>query len=209
MSLPIAWVDRIFERLTVRYGDRFLNRWKGVDMDAVRFDWSNTLTGFEGWPEAIAFAFDHIDDEKPPTASMFRSLALKAPKPERLALPEPAADPERVAAELAKLAPLCRGRAEALPVDPKAWADVILKLDADGIKVNPYRLRCARFARGVPDPEPVYRAHPGASAAARASAPVAATIDSAQAMTPAEAFYAAEQAARSVGGYSSAAMACA
>lgn len=99
----MAWVDRIFTKLTVRYGDRFLNRWRGIDMDAVRNDWADTLAGFDNWPEAIAYAFEHLDDDKPPTAANFRTLAHLAPKPERLALPEPKADPARVAAELAKL----------------------------------------------------------------------------------------------------------
>lgn len=147
MSLPIAWIDRIFDRLTVRYGDRFLNRWKGIDMNAVRFDWADTLAGFENWPEAISFAFDMVDDEKPPTAAMFRTLALKAPKPERLALPEPAADPARVAAELAKLAPL-----KAAPrscVDHKAWAKTLKARHDAGEKLNMNQIRCYRNALGI------------------------------------------------------------
>jgi len=147
MSLPIAWVDRIFDRLTVRYGNRFLDRWKGVDMDAVRFDWASVLEGFEHWPEAITFAFDHIDDEKPPTAAMFRSLALKAPKPERLALPEPVARPERVAAELAKLAPL--KAMTATSVDHKAWAKRLKARHDAGERLNLNQVRCYRAALGL------------------------------------------------------------
>ena len=149
MSLPIAWVDEIFKRLTVRYGNRFLDRWKGVDMDAVRFDWSNTLAGFEGWPEAITFAFDHIDDEKPPTAAMFRSLALKAPKPERLALPEPAADPARVNAELAKLASLRTKPAQDSGHGMKAWAYRLQERHKAGEKLNMNQVRCFQTALGI------------------------------------------------------------
>lgn len=147
MSFPIAWIDRIFDRLTVRYGNRFLDRWKGVDMDAVRFDWASVLAGFDHWPEAISFAIDHLDDEKPPSATMFRTLALKAPKPERLMLPEPKADPERVAAELTKLAPL--RAAIAAPVDHKAWAKRLQERDEAGESINLNQRRCYRNALGL------------------------------------------------------------
>lgn len=147
MSLPIAWIDRIFDRLMVRYGNRFLDRWKGVDMDAVRYDWASVLAGFEQWPEAISFAIEHMDDEKPPTAAMFRSLALKAPKPERLMLPEPKAGPERVAAELAKLGPL--RAAIVAQVDYKAWAKRLQERDAAGESINLNQRRCYRNAFGL------------------------------------------------------------
>jgi hypothetical protein len=149
MSLPIAWIDRIFDRLTVRYGNRFLDRWKGVNMDAVRYDWSSTLAGFEGWPEAIAFAFGLIDDEKPPTAAMFRSLALKAPKPERLALPEPAADPDRIAAEIAKLEHLRTKPAADSGHGMKAWAYRLKARDEAGESINMNQRRCYHAALGA------------------------------------------------------------
>jgi hypothetical protein len=149
MSLPIAWIDRIFDRLTVRYGNRFLDRWKGVNMDAVRYDWSSTLAGLKGWPEAIAFAFGLIDDEKPPTAAMFRSLALKAPKPERLALPEPAADPDRIAAEIAKLEHLRTKPAADSGHGMKAWAYRLKARDEAGESINMNQRRCYQAALGM------------------------------------------------------------
>lgn len=85
--------------------------------------------------------------------------------------------------------------------DGRDWARRIIAKHADGQQVNLYPLRLAREVLGVPKPAPVVRGRPGA---ARARAPVEPPAP-AQAMTPAEAFYAAEQ--DSVGGYSSAAMA--
>jgi len=146
MSLPIAWIDRIFERLTVRYGDRFTARWKGVDMDAVRHDWATVLAGFEHWPEAITFAFDTLDDEKPPTAAVFRSLALKAPKPTRLALPEPQADPSRLAAEFEKLATVRTAATLQRIIDHKAWAKRLKARHEAGDKLNENQIRCYRAA---------------------------------------------------------------
>ena len=36
MSLPLIWVDHIFEKLTVTYGQQFLGRWRDVDLNAVK-----------------------------------------------------------------------------------------------------------------------------------------------------------------------------
>jgi hypothetical protein len=101
-----------------------------------------------------------------------------------------------VAAELARLAPLCRSRAKDAPVDPKAWARKIMQRHESGKKINVYPLRCARQALGLPEPEPVYRTRPSAARADHVPAPPPAAPAPAQAMTPAEAYFAAEQAAR-------------
>lgn len=147
MSLSLAWTDRIFDRLCVRYGVRFLNQWKGMDMDAVRCDWADVLSGFEKWPEAIAFAIDHLEDEKPPTATMFRAIALKAPKPENLALPEPKSDPSRVAEELAKLMPI--KMKTTTHVDHNAWAKALQTRHEAGDRLNTNQVRCYRLAMGI------------------------------------------------------------
>ncbi len=89
--------------------------------------------------------------------------------------------------------------------DGKDWARRIMRRHAAGEKINLYPLHLAREVLGVEEPAPAHRGRP---IAARTSAPVA-PRHPVQAMTPAEAFYAAEQAARSAGGYTSAATACA
>jgi hypothetical protein len=68
-----------------------------------------------------------------------------------------------------------------------------------GKKINIYPLRCARQALGLPEPEPVYRTRHGAVRADHAATAPPATPAPAQAMTPAEAYFAAEQAARHSG----------
>lgn len=145
MPLPTNWVDEIFARLTVRYGAAFLHRWTsvGIDLERARQDFANELSGFENWPEAIKFAFANLDPEKPPTAAMFRAIALKAPKPDRPALPEPAADPERAALELKKLAPVRNMQGA---VDHKAWARRIMARHEAGESINLTTLRFAREA---------------------------------------------------------------
>ena len=103
MSLPIAWVEKIFRKLTLVYGRDFTARWEGLKSEDVIDDWAEELSGFANWPEAISWALQNMPEGKPPTVIEFRAICLKAPKPNRPALPEPKADPERVATAMAKL----------------------------------------------------------------------------------------------------------
>lgn len=146
MSLPTAWVDRIFEKLSLAYGRDFLGRWEGIDLNAVKSDWSHELAGFERFPEAIAHALTHLDPAKPPTVFQFRELARKAPRPEDKQLPAPKASPEVVAEQLKRLAPMLV-RAE--PRADKGWAHAIMSRVNAGERLNPTTVRFAREAVGV------------------------------------------------------------
>lgn len=143
MSLPIPWIEKIFSKLTVAYGNEFLNRWKGIDINDVKTDWSDCLTGYQQSPQAIAFALENLPDSKAPTAQEFRALCRRAPASSAPQLPEPKADPARVAAELAKLAPVRQAHAR---VDHKAWAKTILANNEAGHKLNPTTLLFAKQA---------------------------------------------------------------
>lgn len=146
MSLPSQWVDRIFEKLTLVYGQAFLARWRDLDLDAVKFDWAKELDGFERHPAAIAFALQNLDADKPPTVLMFRAIACRAPAAVLPTLPAPKADPERVAAELAKLAPL---RAAAQPAHGmKDWAYRLKSRYDAGEKLNSNQIKCFQVALG-------------------------------------------------------------
>lgn len=147
MSLPLPWVDKIFEKLVLVYGQAFLARWRDLDLDAVKHDWAHELAGFEQHPQAIAHALQALPPDKPPTVLQFRDLARKAPLPELPRLPHAPADAARVAAELERLAPL----REAVPggVDHRAWARQITARHSRGERVNRTVLRFARQALGV------------------------------------------------------------
>jgi hypothetical protein len=126
MSLPLPWVDRIFDKLTLTYGQSFLSRWRDLDLNAVKSDWMHELSGFEKAPHAIAHALSNLP-ENPPTVIQFRALARTAPAAEVPALPEPKADPERLKAELAKLAPIREQIASTTTAkDCRKWARDIL-----------------------------------------------------------------------------------
>lgn len=121
MSLPLPWVDRIFEKLALTYGQQFLGRWRDMDLDAVKNDWASNLAAFERYPQAIAYALDNLDPEKPPTVLVFRNIAARSPNMDVPRLDEPKADPARVAAEFAKLAPM-RESLRASPINRLDWA---------------------------------------------------------------------------------------
>ena len=75
MSIPVEWVDRIFERLTVLFGRRFGDLYAGVDQDRLREAWAIELGGFRGHPERIAKALQSCKGaQHPPTLSEFVSL---------------------------------------------------------------------------------------------------------------------------------------
>lgn len=147
MSLPLPWVDKIFSKMALVYGRDFINRWEGLELSDVKTDWGHELAGFENWPEAIAHALSNLPPDRAPTVLQFRDLARKAPKPDRPALPEPVANPERVAAELRKLAPILK-KADG-PYDHKAWARRIVASHDAGQMVRPISLRFAREALGL------------------------------------------------------------
>lgn len=95
MPMPSAWIDKIFMKLELTYGHRFLSQWTGVDSSVIKADWAHELDGFEKHPESIAYALKHLPTEQPPTVLVFRNLCRNAPLPEFKALPAPEVDKEK------------------------------------------------------------------------------------------------------------------
>lgn len=115
MSLPAAWVDRIFHRLTMVFGRDFLSRYEGLSTDDVKAECAEDLAGFQQSPAAIKFALEILPSDKPPTSLQFRDLCRKAPQYAPKALPAPAPDPAIAAKALEALKPARR-------TDPLQWA---------------------------------------------------------------------------------------
>lgn len=150
MSLPLQTVDRLFDRLAATYGVAWARQWQGVDSGAVKSMWGHELGGYANRLKVIAWALENLP-ERCPNLIEFRNLCRQAPAIEVPKLPEPPADPERLRAELAKLAPI-KAAAKAQNYDPKAWADRILARVANGEKVSPTVVQMAKQARR-PTPE--------------------------------------------------------
>lgn len=72
MPLPLPYVERIHQRLLVRYGSAWVSKWAGVDQAAIQADWAEVLDGMK--PEAIKAALANLPEDFPPTATAFRRL---------------------------------------------------------------------------------------------------------------------------------------
>jgi len=45
-SLPTSWMDRLFQRLSVMYGSKFLDMWANMDIQEVKLAWGEDLAGY-------------------------------------------------------------------------------------------------------------------------------------------------------------------
>lgn len=145
MSLPSKAIDRLFDRLAATYGAEWVNRWQGLDSQAVKSLWGHELSAYATRLEAIAWALENLPP-RAPNAIEFKQLCRNAPAPEMPKLPEPKADPERLKAELAKLGEMRAKLSTGPTVDHRAWARRIMGRYEGGEKVNPTTLRFAREA---------------------------------------------------------------
>lgn len=142
MSLPADWIDMVFEKLTLVYGQQFLRRWADVDLAKVKADWAHELSGFENHPKAIAYALQNLPADQPPTVLQFRSIARRAPPEDLPRLDAPKVTPSVMAAERAKLAKLLQ---DSEPTPSTAWAYRIVARAEAGERVSPTVLGMARF----------------------------------------------------------------
>lgn len=85
------WVDKLFARLQVRYGNAWSRQWAGIDADAVKADWASVLGQlYERNPKAIVYGLDNLPDTLP-SVTAFLKLCANAPS-EQKQLPAPVAD---------------------------------------------------------------------------------------------------------------------
>lgn len=101
MALPSEWIERLFTRLELAYGHRFLSQWPGIDPAVVKADWAEKLDGFENHREALQFALANLPADNPVNAMQFRDLARRAPDKPVKALPAPPPDKSKAAEALA------------------------------------------------------------------------------------------------------------
>ena len=143
MTQPI---DRLFERLSMTYGNAWDNSIGSAPLNEIKTFWMNQLSGFMQSKEsmmAISWALNHLP-ERPPNLVQFKNLCYQAPAVEKRQLPSPPADPERVKQELAKLSGMSKPKQ-----DPKDWAQKILGDYAAGVKKSPTVVQMARDALNV------------------------------------------------------------
>lgn len=139
-------IDRLFHRLGATYGadwDRALGQTPINDAKTV---WAHELAIFKHSLHRIAWALENLPD-RCPNVIAFKSLCKQAPAPESIALPEPQADPQRVASELAKLGQI---RVTDKPShSTKEWAYNLQTRDKQGGSLNANQKRCYKAALGL------------------------------------------------------------
>lgn len=139
-------IEAIFTKMQVRYGATWLRQWEGVDMNLVKSDWGNELSGFARNLEPLRYALRNLPD-RCPNVSQFRAIANCCPLPEFKQLEAPRASEKVVAEQIAKQTDL---KAAMTPRnDPKEWAKAIVKRSEMGDRIRPVTLLFARQALGM------------------------------------------------------------
>lgn len=145
-KLPLHWVENLFSRLSVRYGQAFLRKYDGIETSLVMEDWARELGGFvreiDGKPHgpAISYALANLPETAPNVAE-FRAICRRYTEPEKQALPPPQADPEKVKAIVSRLV-----NAPSAAPHGREWAHRIIARHEAGAKVAPATLSFAREA---------------------------------------------------------------
>lgn len=139
MSLQLAVIERLFERLIASYGNEFLSRYQGLDVNKTKAAWSYELSSYANRLESIGWALENLP-ERAPNVFEFRNLCAKAPEKAVPRIERPAADPQIVALIAKKLA------ASAPVVGRLDWAKRILENQK---RRTPTVIRMAKDATGA------------------------------------------------------------
>lgn len=69
----MAWIERLFARLSSFYGSKFADLWRGCDLESVKQTWSDELAGYSG--DEIARGIEGCKGKDwPPTLPEFLKL---------------------------------------------------------------------------------------------------------------------------------------
>ena len=126
--LELRWIDAIHARMLVRYGSKWIALYQSVDMDLVKADWAEELSGLSGG--AIKHGLENLPPEFPPTVAQFKAACIRAPEPAVKRLDAPAANPVRVATALKRMADMQRG------VKPLQWAYALQDRESKGERLS-------------------------------------------------------------------------
>ena len=48
-GIPLAWVEKIWERMKFTYGSKFVDQWRDVDAEKLKQAWAEELAGYTGF----------------------------------------------------------------------------------------------------------------------------------------------------------------
>ena len=147
MSLPVAVVERLFQRLTATYGAEFVNKWDKVSLTDLKTAWSYELAFCADNLNMIGWALENLP-ARCPNLIEFKLICKQAPRDTNLALNSPKAPTDIVDKELARMALA----AFKLPtdtqgtVDHKRWAKRLKAKHEAGEKLSIYQIKCYKTA---------------------------------------------------------------
>jgi len=144
MTLPIAAVERLFDRLSMTYGTEFKNKWTGMPLNEIKTHWAYELSQFAGNLNAIGWALQNLPD-RCPNLIEFKSLCKQAPRPTTIALDAPKVSVEVVDTEISKIIASLVKTPESTG-DHKRWARRLKERAEKGEKLSPYQINCYKVA---------------------------------------------------------------
>ena len=147
MSISIAAVERLFDRLSMTYGTEFKNKWNGMPLNEVKSAWAHELGIFADNLNAIGWALQNLPD-RCPNLIEFKSLCKQAPRPFTIALDAPKAPVEVVDKVLAEIAlkAFKAPKDENGNIDHKRWAKKLKMRHERGEKLSLYQIKCYKTA---------------------------------------------------------------
>lgn len=144
MTLPIAAVERLFDRLSMTYGTEFKNKWTGMPLNEIKTHWAYELSQFASNLNAIGWALQNLPD-RCPNLIEFKSLCKQAPRPTTIALDAPKVPIEVVDTEISKIIASLVKTPESTG-DHKRWARRLKERHEKGEKLSPYQINCYKVA---------------------------------------------------------------
>lgn len=148
MSLPDSWVDHIFAKLTLTYGQRFMGLYAGLDIADVKADWGRVLSAFQQNRAALSFGLENLPADQPPTALQFRAICGRRPEQPYRQLPAPQCSAEAKAQGLTALHRLRHDFGKAR--GERAWAGRLQQLEQRGVDLTPFQREAWREALRQP-----------------------------------------------------------
>jgi len=71
--LPMAWIEKLFDRMISHYGNKFLDMWRDIDLQGVKATWAHELGKLSR--DEIAHGANALSGQEwPPTLPQFISL---------------------------------------------------------------------------------------------------------------------------------------
>jgi len=147
MSLPVAVIERLFQRLNATYGSEFINKWDNVSMVEVKTAWSHELAFCADNLNMIVWALVNLP-AKCPNLIEFKLICKQAPRPEHFAIEAQKAPADIVDKELARTAQeLFKPKVNTQgTVEHKRWAKSLKTRHENGEKLSIYQISCYKTA---------------------------------------------------------------